>query len=254
MNVEEHNYRQIEMLNQRGGRTLSIVDLLQAGTISLEMAAYAMRAMQGGASLLTGARPGGAGKTTLMAAILNLLPPRVPIVTVDRPDVTTDALHRPANQPLCYLAHEFGSGQYYGYIWGPQVAEFLSLIQPPRRIASCLHADTLGELTEIVRSPPLEVSPETLGQVDLILFMGVDVVAGSYRRRVATFYEADGTGGHRLLFEWDAGSEAFKPVDQLRDPDGLAPYLDFIRRLVEQGTFDSRSVRRRAVEFYSRAK
>ena len=58
MDIEEHNHRQIEMLNQRGGRTLSIVDLLLAGTISVEMAAYAMRAMKRGASLLTGARPG----------------------------------------------------------------------------------------------------------------------------------------------------------------------------------------------------
>jgi hypothetical protein len=35
MDFERHNHRQIEMLNQRGGRTLSIVDLIQAGTISV---------------------------------------------------------------------------------------------------------------------------------------------------------------------------------------------------------------------------
>ena len=252
MDIEEHNHRQIETLNQRGGRTLGIVDLLQAETISVGMAAYAMRAMQSGASLLCGARPGGAGKTTLMASILNLLPPDVPIVTVDRPRVIADGLRRAANQPLCYLAHEFGSGRYYGYIWGPDVADFLSLIEGPRRIASCLHADTLDELTEIVCSPPLDVSRERLGRVDLILFMRVDMVAGSYRRRVATFYEADGRGRHGLLFEFDPGSEAFQQVDELRDPNGLAPYVDFIRRLVDGGVFDSRKVRRRVVQFYSR--
>jgi len=32
MNIEACNHRQIERLNQRGGRTLSIVDLVQAGT------------------------------------------------------------------------------------------------------------------------------------------------------------------------------------------------------------------------------
>ncbi|MHC4179627.1 MAG: hypothetical protein ACYSWU_19110 [Planctomycetota bacterium] len=250
VDIEEHNHRQIEMLNQRGGRTLSIVDLLLAGTISVEMAAYAMRAMERGASLLTGARPGGAGKTTLMAAILNMLPPEVPIVTVDRPEVIADGLRRTADQPLCYLAHEFGSGQYYGYIWGPEVADFLSLIRCPCRVASCLHADTLDELTEIARSPPLAVGREMLGQVDLILFMRVDVEAGSYRRRVATFYEADGSGGHRHLFEWDAGSNAFRRVGELRDPDALPPYVAFVQQLVEQGAFDSRKVRRRVVEFY----
>ena len=74
MDIERHNHQQIEQLNQRGGRTLSIVDLIQAGTLSVDMAACAMRAMHQGASLLTGARPGGAGKTTLMAAISVVLP------------------------------------------------------------------------------------------------------------------------------------------------------------------------------------
>ena len=76
IDLEQDNHRQIEQLNQRGGRMLSIVDLIQAGTISVEMAAYAMRAMEAGDSLLTAARPGGAGKTTLMAALLNFLPLR----------------------------------------------------------------------------------------------------------------------------------------------------------------------------------
>jgi len=31
VDIERHNHEQIETLNQRGGRTLSIVDLIQAG-------------------------------------------------------------------------------------------------------------------------------------------------------------------------------------------------------------------------------
>ena len=73
-------------------RTLSIVDLIQAGTLNVEMAAYAMRARHEGASLLTAARPGGAGKTTLMAALLSFLPPGVPIVTVDSSRVIREGL------------------------------------------------------------------------------------------------------------------------------------------------------------------
>ena len=125
MDTERHNDQQIERLNQRGGRTLSIVDLVQAGTISIEMAAYGMRAMQRGASLLTGARPGGAGKTTLMAAFLSFLPPGVPIITTDHSRVIADALRKPPREPRCYLAHEIGSGHWYGYIWDRDVADFL---------------------------------------------------------------------------------------------------------------------------------
>lgn len=69
------------------GDAWTIVDLILDGTLSVPMAAYALRAMERGASLLTAARPGGAGKTTLLASILHLLPPGVRIVTVDGPDV-----------------------------------------------------------------------------------------------------------------------------------------------------------------------
>jgi len=92
--IERHNIRQLEELNQRGGRMLTVVDLIEAGTISPEMAAAVMEALARGASILTGARPSGAGKTTVLAAFLNLLPPDVTIVTVDDPAVVRQALAR----------------------------------------------------------------------------------------------------------------------------------------------------------------
>jgi len=248
VDIERHNHEQIEMLNQRGGRTLSIVDLIQAGTISVEMAAYALRAMERGASVLTAARPGGAGKTTLMATLLHFLPPGVPIVTVDSPRAIADGVSHPAEKPLCYLAHEIGSGHWFGYIWRRDVADFLSLINGPRRTASCLHADTLDELTGILCSPPLSVPRELLGRVGLILFMHV---APGYRRRVATFYEADGQGSHRLLFEWDKKPDAFRQVGDLPDAAGLARYCDFVQRLVDEGDDEIEAVRHKVLAFFS---
>jgi hypothetical protein len=252
MNIEQDNQRQIEQLNQRGGRTLSVVDLIQAGTLSVEMAAYAMRAMHEGASLLTGARPGGAGKTTLMAALLEFLPPGVPIVTVDSPRVIHDGLKCSAAKPACYLAHEIGSGDWYGYIWGRDVADYFALIDGRRRIASCLHADTLEETTGILWAPPLHVKRSDVGRLGLVLFMHVAKRAGSYRRRVAGFWEADGRGGHRPVFQWDASADAIVKPGELRRPAELWAYEEFIRALVDQGEVENRAIRRRVVEFYSR--
>ena len=59
--------RALDDCNQRGGRMLSLVDLIAAGTVDLPLAAYLAAAMRSGASLLLGARPGGAGKTTVMS-------------------------------------------------------------------------------------------------------------------------------------------------------------------------------------------
>ncbi len=252
VDIERHNHEQIEMLNQRGGRTLSVVDLVQAGTLSVEMAAYAMRAMAEGASLLTGARPGGAGKTTLLAALLQLLPPNTRIVTVDSPGVIADALGRPA-EPECFLAHEIGAGHWYGYIWGRAVADFLALIEGPRRVASCLHADTLDELAAILGSPPLGVSREALGRVGLILFIHLSQGRWGARRRVAALHEADGRGGHRLVFWWDEPSDAFERASPLRDAAGLKRYSDFIERIVSSGEGSAEAVRNKARAFYRNA-
>jgi hypothetical protein len=250
MDIERHNHRQIEQLNQRGGRMLSIVDLIQARTISVEMAAYAIRAIHDGASLLTAARPGGAGKTTLMAALLNFLPPGVPIGTVDSSRVIRAGLAQPAAEPACYLAHEIGSGDWYGYIWGRDVADFFTLIDGQRRIASCLHADTLQELTSILGAPPLRVPSGVLGRVGMILFMQVSPGPHGYRRRVASFWEADGLGGHRMAFRWNAKADAYERTAELPDPTGLGWYRDFLQRLVDEGEVKIEAVRRKATEFY----
>jgi hypothetical protein len=250
MDIEQRNRQQIEQLNQRGGRMLSIVDLIQAGTINVEMAAYAMRAMREGTSLLTAARPGGAGKTTLMAALLNFLPPGVPIGTVDSSCVIRAGLGHPATEPACYLAHEIGSGDWYGYIWGRDVADFFSLINGQRRIASCLHADTLEELTGILCSSPLRVTPEAIGRVGLILFMYVAPAPRGYRRRVASFWEADGQGGHRMVFQWNPQIDRFEQTAELREPAGLERNRTFLKGLVEAGESEMEAVRRQAVRFY----
>lgn len=186
---ERHNIRQLEELNQRGGRMLTVVDLIEAGTLSVEMAATVMEALAKGSSVLTGARPGGAGKTTVMAAFLNLLPPEVTIVTVDDPAIIQRSMERPPQQPMCYLVHEIGAGHWYGYLWGRPVADFFRLAARPHRIASCLHADTLEELIEILVGPPLQVNLSDINQVGILGFMRMDrSPRGPVERRLATLH------------------------------------------------------------------
>ena len=59
---------------------LSVFDLLDAGTLDLNLAAYLMARISKGASFWVGAVPGGAGKTTVMCALLNFVPVDVSFV------------------------------------------------------------------------------------------------------------------------------------------------------------------------------
>ncbi len=136
--------------------------------------------------------------------------------------------------------------------WGRDVADYFSLIGGRRRVASCLHADTLEETTGILCAPPLHVRRSDVGRLGLVLFMHVAKKAGGYRRRVAGFWETDGQGGHRSVFQWDAPADAIVKPGELRRPEELWPYQEFIRGLVDQGEVENRAIRRRVVEFYSR--
>jgi len=235
--TEADNLHQIERLNQRGGRTLSVVDLVKAGTLSTEMAAVCAAAVARGASILTGAVPGGAGKTTLMASLLGFLAPGRPIITVQ----SAAALSRPSpdDDPV-YLVHEIGSGAWYGYLWGPAVGRYIALAAGPGgggggggSIASCLHADTVEEMRGILTSPPLSAEPADLDRVALMLFIARD----GDRHRVTTMNvsaqgegegEGEGEGGgHACLFEWDERSGSHLRVGGGGD-DAVAPLCELL--------------------------
>ncbi|MHA1339006.1 MAG: hypothetical protein ACTSRZ_03315 [Promethearchaeota archaeon] len=77
-----NNLREINNLNQRGGRMLSIVDLIERNTIPLEVAAYFFDAIISNASFLICSRPNLAGKTAVQAALLGLIPDSEQIITI----------------------------------------------------------------------------------------------------------------------------------------------------------------------------
>ncbi len=209
MDVERHNLTQIAGLNQRGGRTLSIVDLIEDGTITPDMAALCWLAVECGTSFLTGAVPGGVGKTTLMGSILSFLPPGERIVTVaDRP-VIEDALAGRIQTPATALAHEIGSGHLFGYIWGRNAADFFSLWRRGIRCVSCLHADTPEQTWDSLQS--LGATDEDLGHIGLQLFMCI--AGGRLRplRRVSSLH-CRLEDSLRLVYRWEQEGDRFEPA------------------------------------------
>ena len=214
MDVERHNLAQIESLNQRGGRTLSVLDLVEAGTVSAEMAAFCWLAVAAGDSFLTGAVPGGVGKTTLMAALLGFLPPGERIVTVASHDAIERALAGDLEPPATLLPHEIGRGRWYGYIWGRAAADFLGLSAQGIRRVSCLHSDDPEETR--AQLVGLGASPEDVGRIGFQAYMLAERRAGVVRRRVRGLHVAR-DGASRLVFRWDAETDGFECLPGRQD-------------------------------------
>ncbi|MCU0519352.1 MAG: hypothetical protein MUF84_01465 [Anaerolineae bacterium] len=189
--IEAH-LRTLRDCNQRGGRLLSLVDLLGAGTVDLPVAGYLAAMMRRGSSLIVGAQPGGAGKTAVMVALLNLIPDDVVLRPIEGPLTLREGLADTVFGQTCYLAHEIGKGWYYAYLWDEQARAFFRLAGRGHLIASNLHADTLEE-AQAQLCDGNGVAPDDLRAVVLKVFLRVSRGADLRpQRRVNTVYESDG--------------------------------------------------------------
>jgi hypothetical protein len=183
--------RVLNACNQRGGRMLSLVDLIQAGSMNAAMGAYLAVMMQQGSSLLVGAIPGGAGKTAVMVACLNFVPIDIDIKVVTEFGNKSDP--NPGSQSSCYLAHEIGAGAYYAYVWGTQARIFFELQNMGHTIASNLHADTLDQLRNQL-CVQNRIQPSLVDAVQLKLFLRMHRNSLGYTERwVSHIYESDGS-------------------------------------------------------------
>jgi hypothetical protein len=172
---------------------LSLVDLVAAGSVTLELAGYLAAVMRTGASLLVGARPGGAGKTAVMVALLNFLPDHVRLRPVEGPAVLRQGMADSDYGDTCYLAHEIGDGFYYAYLWGDQAQMFFRLAGVGHIVASTLHADSLSE-AQTQLCDHNRVAASDLAGVTLKVFLRISRGPGfRVRRWVNSVYESDGT-------------------------------------------------------------
>ena len=200
--IEKH-CRELDRCNQRGGRMLSVADLIEADTMPLALAAAVTACVASGASFMVGANPGGAGKTTVMCALLNFIPADVDIVPAT-PKILCQATTTSSARRCCYLCHEIGSGPYYAYLWGQALRQYCSLGDKGHILATNLHADTLAETEEQVCGVN-QVPRNHFHNFPLLLFLRV-----SHSSRVIqqTYISNDGAP-HALAY--DASQGLFKP-------------------------------------------
>jgi type IV secretory pathway ATPase VirB11/archaellum biosynthesis ATPase len=129
----------VEQSNQRGNRMLSVIDLLLADTLTRNQAAWLLSRIESGSSWLVGAKPGGAGKTTIMSAFLAMLPDK------SNAFVTNSNAWKKARPDDCIVCYEISPGKYDGYIWGDEVRLLTEKGKAGCRIVANLHADTIED-------------------------------------------------------------------------------------------------------------
>ena len=198
---------------------LTILDLVTNKTLSARAAAALWAAMDAGLSFVVTAVPRFAGKSTLMNAVLGLLPPDIPVHRLDGSREQMLQLKREASGGYVVVA-EIGQAPVPGYIWGEPVRELFETLAVGYSLATALHApDVPGAFDVLCRENG--VSDEAASRVNLVLHLlrfGED--PDPFWRRLAEVSEIDGVSGGgpnaRVLFRWRERDDAFEDVEAPR--------------------------------------
>jgi archaeal flagellar protein FlaI len=249
----------------------SIVELIRAGTLDAELAATLWLLVEGRVPLIVGALPRLAGKTTLLDALLMFLPPETRTVELEGAMETFDWLPqapelgwRATHTPAAIAARVTGrrpptvrpddtvllipelSDHLPSYTWGAEARIAIRAAAIGYGLAATIHADSLDEVFEQLRQPPVSLGDDELSRLGIVLILRP--VGDGLRRVVAAHYvrptSRDEHGhvqrlGPGVLATWDPDQDRFEHFSW-----GITPELA-MRVGRRPGDFEAEAERRR---------
>lgn len=216
----------------------SIAELIRDGTLDAGLAAMLWVLVEGRVPLIVAAQEQGTGKSTLLHALLDFLPPGTRIVELRGSAETFDwlphatelgwrravgAAHgsawgedpvRPDTTVL--LVPEF-SDHLPSYTWGEEARVAIRAASIGYGLVATIHADTLEGVFEALRREPVRAEDDELSRLGLVLILRRH---GAGRRRVVAAHYIRPTArdehghvqrlGPAVLATWDATRDRFE--------------------------------------------
>jgi hypothetical protein len=198
---------------------LTLDDLTANGTMSTEIAATLKATARGRHSYLVVAIPRLAGKSTVMAAMLEQRPKGAAVKTVGDDGLDIEGLAAAAKGGYLVVPEVSEHPVTPGYIWGEPVRRVFSRIGEDVALAGALHAPGVDEAIEIVCGAN-GVPDEQASRIAVVVYirsLGTDWRQPT-GRRIATVHEIvsvkAGRPETRLLHRWDERADRFETVAQ----------------------------------------
>lgn len=185
---------------------LSIVELIARGSLDARTAAFLWMAMARRATVLVIGVPPEAGKTTTLTALLAFLPPEIGLIYLRGWYERFDFLDS-ADPARSYLLCNEISPHLPTYLWGPGVRRLFEAVRAGYGVGATLHAASAADAFQTLTSFPLEVPPDRLCGIDLVLTLGVGTAPSgeTLRRlvRVEVIHNRDGQPEPETIAERD---------------------------------------------------
>jgi hypothetical protein len=190
----------------------SIVELIATGVLDADLAALAWITVEARLPLIVAGLQRGAGKTTVLEALLDFLPPtarRIDLAGAAEdfawlPEAealgwTRDVPPAPAAIPVSPAAAYLVAGELSEhlpiYTWGRPARTLVRAASIGYGIGATIHADRLEDIHEQLRALPVGLTDDELTYLGLILVVRAErVVDGQVRRRVVAAHYARPVG------------------------------------------------------------
>jgi energy-coupling factor transporter ATP-binding protein EcfA2 len=188
-----------------------------------------MDGMRNGASILVGALPSGVGKTTLMAALLGVIPSSDRIITIEDVDMIRRLMPGTRETPKTYVIHEISRGPTWGnYLGGRPVVAVTKLVGPYTRLAANLHADSIDMVEATFRSFG---SQEAVNVFNFIIFLLYN--PHNRRRTVDEVWEFDRSKkSFKLVY---SNAKGFSP--DIKSKPNSQKWRSFLSHCLSQGIY-----------------
>ena len=213
-------------------KPFSILDLISMGTIDEKIAAYLWMLVENKMSIMVLGGTG-AGKTTMLNAILSLIRPEVKIVTVEE----TAEINIPHENWVSFTSREelmFADAKaksvslfdlvktslryrpdylIVGEIRGEEAYVLFQALATGHGGMSTMHADTLENAIKRLNSPPMNISNVYLSLMNAWLHLErITMTKNKDRktlRRIRTMWELDDDGNSHVIAEWLPNEDRF---------------------------------------------
>jgi hypothetical protein len=230
-------------------QSLSIAQIIALRTVDAETAALTWMMLEHGASLTvagpTEPRPG-AGKSTIMHALLQFLPESSSLAYMSGKYETFDFTRLPGVDPATtYAVCSELSDHQSTYMWGAVARRYLTLPAQGYHIVTSVHADTLDDVLHLYQHD-LHLRNEDLRRLGLVVNIGVRQQGkAQYRRWLTTYFLRPAPDPRHpeapiplQLTRWNESDDTFEDadrsvLDELADKTTLTPQ-DFVAALKQR--------------------
>ncbi len=214
---------------------MSVVQLMQAGTMPPRLAAAFWLALEHGASFIFAADPPGSGKTTVLSALLVFAPPGMTAYFTKGWGETFELPPQNDGYPTYMMVNEM-SDHLPVYSWGPYVVRTFELLAEGYSLLTTVHADTIEEVVDQLVDE-VGVAREHVAALTFIVPLAVRHHEGQTLRRVLDIgflRTGDGAIDVGRVATWNERNDTFSILEQADERAAFAERLGITEDLLER--------------------